>query len=68
MARNCVPGNVWRAVYEPMDIEEGNPPQLVDPEVTTPLGPMSEPAKENDKWPTHQSAWYVDPTHAPSVG
>lgn len=45
MACNGIPGNIWRAVYEAVDIEEGNATQLVDTEITAPLRRMSEPLK-----------------------
>jgi hypothetical protein len=42
MASDSIPGNVRRTVNEAMDIEEGNPAQLIDPEVARSLKPMSE--------------------------
>lgn len=48
MARDGSPGDVRRTVYEAVGVEEGNPSQLVDPEVTTSLWLISE-TRERDK-------------------
>ena len=42
MASDSIPCNVRRTVNEAMNIEEGNPAQLIDPEVARSLRLMSE--------------------------
>lgn len=42
MARDSIPSDVWRTIYEAVDVEEGNAAKLVNPEVTSSLRAMSE--------------------------
>jgi hypothetical protein len=42
MTRDSIPGDIWGAIDETMDVEEGDTAQLVDPEVAGSLNLMLE--------------------------
>ena len=37
MARDNIPGDVWWMAYKAVGVKEGNPAQLINPEITSSL-------------------------------